>query len=210
MPEPQPTSPRFRIAVPADAPAVAALHADSWRRHYRGAYADSFLDGDVVADRLAVWTDRLSSAAGGDANGHSPGQYTVLAEQDGELIGFAHTIFGQDPRWGALLDNLHVSHRHQRRGLGAQLLRMSAEAVAASAPGDGLYLWVLEQNKRAQAFYQALGGTNVERGEVPPPGGVQARLNGSPACFRFVWPDPVALRDRATTTRPPGPSSPPE
>jgi hypothetical protein len=27
------------------------LHADSWRRHYRGAYADAFLDGDVLADR---------------------------------------------------------------------------------------------------------------------------------------------------------------
>src|SRR6266545_1171398 len=50
---------RFRLASPADAKAVADLHADSWRRHYRGAYSDAFLDGDVVADRLAVWTARL-------------------------------------------------------------------------------------------------------------------------------------------------------
>jgi hypothetical protein len=52
-------APRFRLVGPADARAVADLHADSWRRHYRGAYPDAFLDGDVVADRLALWTDRL-------------------------------------------------------------------------------------------------------------------------------------------------------
>ncbi|GAB3436988.1 GNAT family N-acetyltransferase [Flindersiella endophytica] len=192
----------LRLADPSDAPAVAALHADSWRRHYRGAYADAFLDGDVVSDRLAVWADRLG--AGGDPNG----QHTLLAEANGELVGFAHTIFGKDPTWGALLDNLHVSHRYQRRGLGAQLLRRSGAAVADSVPGSGLYLWVLEQNTRAQAFYQALGGTSVERGEVPPPGGVPGRLNGAPACLRYVWPEPESLRPmsphRAGTSTPLG------
>lgn len=193
----------FRLAEQSDAPGVAALHADSWRRHYRGAYADAFLDGDVVSDRLAVWSDRLGD--GGDPNG----QYTVLAEAEGgELIGFAHTIFGKDPKWGALLDNLHVSHRHQRRGLGAQLLRLSGAAVADQVPGSGLYLWVLEQNTRAQAFYQALGGISVERGKVPAPGGVPGRLNGEPTCFRFAWPDPAALRP-TNPTNPPAPSTPP-
>ncbi len=45
---------RLRHAGPEDAEQVAALHADSWRRHYRGAYADSYLDGDVVAERMQV------------------------------------------------------------------------------------------------------------------------------------------------------------
>jgi hypothetical protein len=36
---------RFRQAGPGDAKTVALLHADSWRRYFRGAYADSFLDG---------------------------------------------------------------------------------------------------------------------------------------------------------------------
>ena len=39
---------RFRPADADDAAAVAGLHADSWRRHYRGAFSDAFLDGDVV------------------------------------------------------------------------------------------------------------------------------------------------------------------
>lgn len=49
---------RLRLANPSDAETIAALHADSWRRHYRGAYSDAFLDGDVISDRLAVWADQ--------------------------------------------------------------------------------------------------------------------------------------------------------
>ncbi|WP_020579680.1 GNAT family N-acetyltransferase [Actinopolymorpha alba] len=175
----------FRPARLADAAAVAALHADSWRRHYRDAYSDAFLDGDVSADRVAVWKDRLSVATGRD--------HTLLAEQRGVVVGFVHTILGEDPIWGALLDNLHVTYSHKRRGIGARLLKLSAEIVINQAPGSGLHLWVLEQNRPAQAFYQALGGACVERGVVPAPGGVPGRLNGSPACLRYAWPEPRNL-----------------
>jgi predicted N-acetyltransferase YhbS len=110
----------FRLARPADAKAVANLHADSWRHHYRGAYSDAFLDGDVVADRLAVWTDRLREP--------DPQRCTILAE-DGSLVGFASTVFAEDTTWGALLDNLHVADGHKRRGVGSRLLGLTAEAV---------------------------------------------------------------------------------
>jgi hypothetical protein len=46
---------RFRHAAPDDVAAIARLHAQSWRGHYRGAYSDAFLDGEAFADRLAVW-----------------------------------------------------------------------------------------------------------------------------------------------------------
>ena len=177
----------FRPAGLADAATIAALHADSWRRHYRGAYADAFLDGDVEADRMAVWKHRLGEAA-------TDRDHTLLAEQQGGVVvGFVHTILGKDPTWGALLDNLHVTHGHKRSGIGARLLKLSAEFVVRQAPGSGLYLWVLEQNLAAQAFYRAQGGTCVERGVVPDPGGVPGRLNGSPPCLRYAWPDPRKL-----------------
>lgn len=171
----------FRPAREPDAPRVAALHAASWRRHYRGAYSDTYLDGDVVADRTAVWNDRL----GRPSDRHC----TLLAEAEETVVGFAHTILDDDPTWGALLDNLHVADGHRRRGVGARLLSMSAEFVVDRTPGAGFHLWVLEQNGPAQAFYAALGGECVQRAEVPAPGGIPARLNGTPACFRYAWPD---------------------
>jgi ribosomal protein S18 acetylase RimI-like enzyme len=169
----------FRTATSADAPAVARLHAASWRRHYRGAYADSFLDGDVVNDRLAVWDERLRDQ-GGVAR-------TDLAEHQGRLVGFVHTILGADSEWGALVDNLHVDISHQRHGIGRSLLARSAAFVAGSAERAGLYLWVLEQNVAAQRFYAAAGGEPVESAPVPDVGGQPGRLNGSPVRVRYAW-----------------------
>jgi ribosomal protein S18 acetylase RimI-like enzyme len=174
----------FRLAGPSDAKPVANLHADSWRRHYRGPYSDAFLDGDVVADRLGVWTDRLRRP--------DPRRCTILAE-DGRLVGFANTVFDDDPIWGALLDNLHVADGHKRRGIGSRLLALTAEALMERPERAGLYLWVLEQNVDAQAFYQARGGRCVERCLASPPGGIASRLSGSPVKLRYVWPEPTLL-----------------
>ena len=52
---------RFRVAGRGDAHAIAGLHADSWQRHYRGAYSDAFLDHDVAGYLLPLWTERLAS-----------------------------------------------------------------------------------------------------------------------------------------------------
>lgn len=173
------------MAVPEDAPAVAGLHADSWQRHYRGAYADAFLDGEPDGFLTGRWTERLAAA--------SPQARTIVAEYDGGLVGLAHVELEADPTWGALVDNLHVRSPLKRQGIGTRLLALTAQAVLDSAPSSGLYLWVLEQNAAAQQFYAARGGTCVERSTVPPPGGDPSRLNGSPACFRYAWHDLTAL-----------------
>lgn len=52
---------RYRQATPDDAPAIALLHAESWRMHYRGAYADDYLDGPVYDERAAVWHSRWTA-----------------------------------------------------------------------------------------------------------------------------------------------------
>jgi ribosomal protein S18 acetylase RimI-like enzyme len=176
---------RFLAAGPGDADAIAALHADSWRRHYRGAFSDNFLDGDVTAVLRDRWRERLAT--------HDPRTRTILARQGGELAGFAHTELGAHPEWGALLDNLHVAYGLKRRGVGRRLVALTARAVIDAAPGSGLYLWVLEQNAAARAFYAALGGETTERHTVGAPGGVSSRLNGSPMSLAIVWPDPSRL-----------------
>jgi ribosomal protein S18 acetylase RimI-like enzyme len=177
-------APRFRLASPGDADALANLHAESWRRHYRGAYSDAFLDGDVLADRLALWSERLREP--------NPSSCTILAE-DRSLVGFAHTVFEDDPTWGALLDNMHVVHGRKRRGIGSRLLGLTAAAVIERGKGTGLYLSVLEQNVDARAFYEASGGSCVGRDLVSAPGGIASRLTGSPVRLRYAWPEPSVL-----------------
>ena len=175
----------YRLTRASDAHAVAALHADSWQRHYRGAYSDAFLDGDVVAERAAVWTQRLTDP--------QAGQLTIVAESAGLLVGFVHTVLDADPVWGALVDNLHVDYQQKRRGSGSRLMGEAAQIVTRQRPGAGLYLWVLEQNVAAQGFYEAKGGVCVERGLTQAPGGVPAHLNGAPIKLRYAWSDPSPL-----------------
>ena len=180
-------SPRLRVAGPADAENIALLHADSWRRHYRGALSDAFLDGDLLTDRLSVWSTRL--AAPRDAA-------TILAEDDAGLAGFVHVEFDGDARWGSLVDNLHVAHDRKGTGLGKTLLTRGAEAAAEQAKSPGFYLWVLEQNVAAQGFYQAMGGAFVEKTTALPPGEASSRYNGNPGTIRVAWPDASALSVR--------------
>ena len=169
----------YRPATAPDSDAIGRLHADSWQRNYRGAFSDAFLDGDVLTDRLTVWGERLRTP--------TPDRRTIVAEDDGDVVGFVHIVFGDDPTWGALVDNLHVSHSLKRRGVGRQLMSGAGSAVREQTPSTGLYLWVLEQNTAAQGFYESIGGTRVERGFGSPPGG------GRPPRLRYSWADPTVL-----------------
>lgn len=179
---------RMRPAGLGDADGIARLHADSWRRHYRGAYADSFLDGDVTADRLVVWTARLNDTRG---------TATVVAEDGADLVGFVHLAIDDDACWGSLVDNLHVVASRQRGGIGTALLARAARMVTRYAAGGGMYLWVLEQNDAAQRFYEASGARRAERAFVGAPGGVPGQLDGTPAKLRMVWSDVTTLAARA-------------
>jgi ribosomal protein S18 acetylase RimI-like enzyme len=169
----------YRPATKADIEAIARLHAGSWQRNYRGSFADSYLDGDVLDDRRAVWTDRLRRPG--------PATDTVVADDGGRLAGFVHTVLDDDPVDGALLDNLHVAPEAQGTGIGTRLMACSAAAVLARGRIRRLYLLVLEANTAAQGFYTARGGRCTAREVSKAPGG------GLITGLRYVWDDPTVL-----------------
>lgn len=171
--------PSYRDATSRDAEGIAALHADSWRRHYRGAFLDSFLDGDVLGNRVAVWRERLAQSR--------RDHFTVVAELRNSVVGFAHMILNDDPIWGALLDNLHVAWNLKRNGVGRRLMEEATQRLLQRG-GRNFYLWVLDQNVAAQKFYAAQGGRRVETCLSGPfPGG------GHALGHRVAWPDASAI-----------------
>jgi ribosomal protein S18 acetylase RimI-like enzyme len=193
---PAPAELNFRAARADDASSVARLQADSWQRHYRDAYTDFFLDEEVPGLFLERWAGRLAAP--------DPQARMILAERGGtggtdgsagvsEIVGMAYTILHDDPDWGALLYNLHVSHGLKRQRVGSTLMALTAQAVLADDASSGLYLWVLEQNTAARAFYQARGGACVERELAGAPEGDRSRLRDTPANLRIAWPDPSVL-----------------
>ncbi|MBC8153399.1 MAG: GNAT family N-acetyltransferase, partial [Bacteroidetes bacterium] len=129
---------QYRPAIPADADCVAALHARSWQETYRGMMPDAFLDDGVDAERLAQWRAEFAQSL--------PNRHIVVAEADGQLVGFACIVAGYDPVYGALLDNLHVSTAHKGRGIGRHLVTLAAKWVQQQQPDSSFYLWVYEKN----------------------------------------------------------------
>lgn len=171
----QPMTPMtYRLATPADAEAIAALHTQSWRQSYRGILSDAYLDGDILRDRRDVWQRRLSEPA--------PNQFLLVAEAEGRVQGFVCAFGDDDPRWGTLVDNLHVSQAVKGLGIGTVLLERVGEWVKAGRQHPVFYLWVFEANHAARRFYENRGGEHVERAVKDNPGGGQALT------FRFAWP----------------------
>ncbi|GAB3639858.1 GNAT family N-acetyltransferase [Spirosoma arcticum] len=160
----------YRTATVADVDRIAALHARSWQESYRGIMPDEFLDEDVEAERLDVWQERFAE--------QPFNRQIIVAEDGGQLVGFACVLTGSDPVYGALLDNLHVASAYKGRGIGQALIRQTAKWVQQQDASSPFFLWVYEQNHPARAFYDNLGAINQEavRGEH----GI---------VLRYVWPD---------------------
>lgn len=134
-----------QTAKSANAPAIAALHARSWQRAYRGVFSDHYLDVECSVERLKTWTERFAKP---DPKQHC----SVIFDQD-QLAGFCCTFASYDEH-GAYLDNLHVASEYQGKGLGRLLMQDAARGV----PDDEIYLVVLVSNAPAIAFYRRMNG----------------------------------------------------
>jgi GNAT superfamily N-acetyltransferase len=164
---------KLRTAQLKDAQAIAQLHTESWRSAYRGILLDSFLDGDIVQNRLEIWTKRF--------NEPSPNQHIILAEKDGELQGFVCIYGANDAQWGSLIDNLHVKPHLKGQGIGKILIYEAMKWAKENYPQSGIYLWVYEANISARQFYIHSGGKEVEIHLHENPGG------GVANAIRCAW-----------------------
>jgi len=163
----------FREAVEKDAAAIAALHAQSWQLHYHNVMKPEYLAGPIIQERLSVWQQRMQTP--------TPNQYIVLAEEENQLIGFACYYFDKDPKWGTLLDNLHVTFDRKGQGIGKQLVQKGLDWSFEKDKTKPVYLWVYEVNEAAIVAYESMGGRREDRQLLPNPDG------GKAWALRYVW-----------------------
>lgn len=134
----------LRPATVDDAEAMAHMHLQSWRESY-----GRLLPPEFFAKQEAALPRRIELYREYIAAGHS----RVLAHgPDGDLVGIGAAGPGgdEDRPCDVELFMLYTLERIHGRGVG--------QALVDALIGDGpAYLWVLDDNPRAQAFYRRNG-----------------------------------------------------
>lgn len=171
----------IRRALPADADAIAVVHVAAWRETYAGIMGAETLAGLSVERRALNWYRRLTEAGSDLA--------VFIAERGGALVGFAASGKGRDPDVPANgeIHGIYLLRAHQRSGIGRALMRAAA-AYLRAAGYRSAYLWALEENRAAAAFYTRLGATVVAERLEEIAGETHREL-------AYLWPDISLLLD---------------
>ena len=123
----------IRRATVDDIETIARIHIACWRATYRGSLPDAHLDALDDNERIGRWRDWINADVFG------------AVDDDSTIIGFSRVKDGE-------ISHVYVDPNRQRSGAGRLLLNAVVEASNGNA-----FLWVLEDNHRARAFYEALG-----------------------------------------------------
>lgn len=141
---------RIRRLQIADAEELGELHVAVWRQAYVGMMSEQALAAMDPVSRGEGWRRRAESDQADEADGRR----TRIAEHlpSGSLAGFAlvGAARDDDAPVPVQLWAINVLARHHGSGV--------ADLLLAETLGDrAAYLWVVEQNARAQAFYRRHG-----------------------------------------------------
>jgi ribosomal protein S18 acetylase RimI-like enzyme len=135
----------IRPATAEDAEAIALVHIETWRVAYAHILPREELER-FSAERVARRAEMHRRAP------------PIVAELDGEIIGFVSVGPATDAGADGELYAIYVLPAHWGAGIGRALLQAGEERLRALGHRE-VVLWVLEDNPRAQRFYEAAGWT---------------------------------------------------
>ena len=139
----------IRPATLDDADALADAHVRIWRAAYGGIVPEPVLAALSVERRAARWRAVLAEGR----------RDVAVCELEGRLVGFVTVEPARDADCAAgtgEVDAIYLDASVWRRGLGRQLMDWARDA-ARRRGWPRLVLWVLRDNARARAFYEAEG-----------------------------------------------------
>lgn len=149
-----------RLAPDDDRTAVAQVYVRTWRAAYAGIVEQAFLDALEPGAWAASLEERAGRTWAAYADGGVAGVCTYGPARDEALAG-----------WGEVV-SLYVLPERGGRGIGSRLLDAALDALAAEG-FERAYLWVLEDNRGARAFYE-------RRGFAPNGDVMEVEVGGSP------------------------------
>ena len=150
----------------SDIDALAEVHVRTWQSAYAG----------IVPAEVLAALDPVAWAARRRTRTPPPGARTLVADDDGAVIGFAtfgpgrlKNHSGVDDQTGELYA-IYVDPTRQRDGAG-RLLLTAARKQLTEAGFPVMWLWVFEENHPARRFYERMGlAPDGEQQFYTPPG----------------------------------------
>jgi len=139
-------APLIRDGTRDDAAAIARVHVDSWRHAYRGHLPPEMLANLSVERRTQGWRDLL-----GDA-----GSPTLVAELDGQIVGFVGVGPSRDEEGLAELYAIYLDPTRLGTGVGRALMDAALARLRTLGYPEAT-LWVIDGNDRAERFYRITG-----------------------------------------------------
>ena len=171
----------IRPAEAGDEAGIAFVQITAWAESYRDILPAELHEPWKLDELTRVWRRRIDGAKTSSAT-------FVATTGSGVISGFGTCGATRHVSLPASAEValLYVLRNAQRRGMGRQLMRKMA-GHASETGRRSIGLWVLAQNTRAIAFYDALGGICVgeSAGRF---GGVATRELG------YVWPSDILAR----------------
>ena len=141
----------LRPARPADAPAIARVHVETWRAAYAGIVPDAYLVAMTESKQALQWNNTIRSAV-------APEAVLVAASADlpgGRIVGFGSCGRARKRPNAGEVFTLYVAPDWQGRGIGRRLLYALLAKLEAGGLNQAL-VWVLSDNP-ARFFYEAMG-----------------------------------------------------
>lgn len=149
----------IKKAEKEDIPDIARIHVEGWQGAYKGIIDQQYIDSQNLDKRINDWTEWF-------------GDKTVtrlIAFKNNLPVGFV--AFGPlrtappgtskiRPLYSSEIYGLYLLPEVFREGIGKSLIKKAAENLK-DQKHQSTCLWVLKDNKRACAFYDAMGGQRI-------------------------------------------------
>lgn len=140
-------------------PELARIHVKSWQAGYKGFIDQQYLDSLSIEKYCEDWKGWMDA-------GEST---TFLALADSVPVGFI--VVGKlktpppgtskiRPLYSSEIYAIYILEEYWRQGVGKILMKHGIEFLKSEGH-KSTCLWVLDKNKRAQGFYEFLGGQRI-------------------------------------------------
>jgi len=140
----------IRSATPDDFEALTTVARETWHATY------DELEADMIDQTVDNWYTDDSMPL------EAPGTIVLVAEDDGDLVGFTHAVAQGDK---ADILRLYVHPDHQGEGIGSAL-HEQLMAEIESYDVDRVRSFDFAFNDASRTFYEGLGFEQTDEGEV--------------------------------------------